>query len=221
MDEFHRARGLRTNEDEAVALARPAWPSRAQFFEHGGQFTLGKGGGFGNVPPVVRRRCADPDAVGVAWLTPASQDANQMGIVRRPVEDDGLGGMLEHLARLLRFQVELKDGVCLCGQEQATLKQRAGLLDKEDAFAVGVPAHGEIGGDVTGVIAASVEDGDRFRRLAVPVFFAQPAGVDGRRRGVQFAGGIAGLAAQIQSVLGLGVSFLRGGEDEAFVGRAP
>jgi len=53
----------------------------------------------------------------------------------------------------------------------------ADLLDEEDVFAIGMPAHGEVGGDVTGVIASRVEDGDGFRRLAVLFLFAEPAGV--------------------------------------------
>src|SRR5207247_11284303 len=118
---FSRVADTRSDEDEAIALPRPGWPGRPQLFEHGVKIPLGEARGFGNMPPIVRLRFADPHAVGIAPLAVAAQDTNEMGIVRGPVEDDSLGGVLEHLARRLRLQVELEDGV----------RMLAGLLDEE------------------------------------------------------------------------------------------
>jgi len=55
-----------------------------------------------------------------------------------------------------------------------------GLPDEEDAVAVRVPAHGQVGGHVTDVIAARLE---QRRRPGLPSVFrnvAKPAGVDDR-----------------------------------------
>src|SRR5262249_3189581 len=66
-----------------------------------------------------------------------------------------------------------------------------------------------------------VEERDRFRRVAVLLLFAEPAGVNGRDLEVQLAGWVA-VAAEAQRVPGGGVlGFLRGREDKALVSRTP
>ena len=133
--------------------------------------------------PPVRAVAADPDA-GLLRLRRVGQHTDQVRAIGRPIEDDGLGGVLggEDAARGLGGQVVFEDSLTFVD-----------LLHEIDAVAFGVPAYRQPGRDVADIIDLGGEQFMDLRRSVALGLVAQPAGVASRL--TQEESTIGGIAA--------------------------